>query len=94
MDFISIISSILGIVKDENNKTSARRCVAIAGSSSLIGMGITVINDGMASGNMQVFWGGIALCGIAAMFGGMMIFKGINPHLKVGQSPSENETSK
>jgi len=69
-----VAKAISSVLKDHKGKVSSKRVFSIFGGGSLITVGLTVIDQGIASSNDKVLYVGLGLVGLGVAAGYLASF--------------------
>tara|TARA_R100000306_G_C4370407_1_gene139684 strand:+ start:1638 stop:1925 length:288 start_codon:yes stop_codon:yes gene_type:complete len=70
----SLAQATASVLKDHKGKVSSKRVFSIFGGGSLITVGLTVIDQGIASSNDKVLYAGLGLVGLGVAAGYLASF--------------------
>jgi len=70
----SLAKATASVVKDHKGKVSSKRVFSILGGGSLITVGLTIIDQGIANSNDKVLYVGLALVGMGVVAGYLASF--------------------
>ena len=70
----SLANATASVVKDHKGKVSSKRVFSILGGGSLITVGLTIIDQGIANSNDKVLYVGLALVGMGVVAGYLASF--------------------
>ena len=70
----SLAKATASVVKDHKGKVSSKRVFSLFGGGTLITVGLTVIDQGIASGNEKVLYVGLGLVGLGVAAGYLASF--------------------
>ena len=70
----SVAKATASVVKDHKGKVSSKRVFSVLGGGSLITVGLTVIDQGLESGEDKVLYVGLGLVGLGVVAGYLASF--------------------
>ena len=83
----SLANATASVVKDHKEKVSSKRVFSILGGGSLITVGLTIIDQGIANSNDKVLYVGLALVGMGVVAGYLASFNIKEISNSAGQTP-------